>query len=117
MNAVSPLAIIISSLGAVFLVIRLIVELILSLIMKKVRKIKDGIVGKFKKKDEDTDDGEDATELSDVDDEVEEIEEPRRKPKRHKRRVPKYRRKAEDEEYDTDIILPVDRCLLNDLDD
>lgn len=111
-SAVSPLAIIISFLGAVFLIIRLIVELLLHFIKKKMRQVKDSIVGRFSKLNEE--DG-DEDEYSDDEDSAE--EEPRHRAKRSGRKVPKYRRTKKSDGDKEDIIIPVDRCLLNDIDE
>ena len=42
---------------------------------------------------------------------------PRRRPKRRGRKVPKYRRTEEDKTQLEDFIIPVDQCLLNDIDE
>lgn len=98
-EAVSPFAIIVSSLGAVFLIIRIIVELILGFIKRRIRKLRASIAGKG---------GAEA--------ESEDYEYPEEEPKRKKKRsLFASRRKGKDDLED--IIIPVDRCLLNDIDD
>ena len=92
-GSVSPLAIIIAFLGAVFLVIRLIVELILFLIRRQIRKMK----GK----------------KAEADLEEEEVAPPTDKKKR-KRKLWELTKKDEELE---DLIVPVDECLLNDIDE
>lgn len=57
-DAVSPFALIIAGLGAVFTVIRLVVELISYFIQKKLRRIKDNIVERLKKRDDAVDEAE-----------------------------------------------------------
>ena len=96
-SAVSPLAIIIAFLGAVFLVIRLIVELVLFLIRRKIRKIK----------------GERAERLADEYDD-EDIDLPSDKKKKRKRKLWELTKKDDELE---DVIVPVDQCLLNDIDE
>lgn len=93
-TSVSPLAIIIAFIGAVFLVIRLIVELILFLIRRQIRKMK----GKKAEANLDED---------------EEIVTPTDKKKR-KRKLWELTKKDEELE---DVIVPIDECLLNDIDD
>lgn len=91
-TSVSPLAIIIAFIGAVFLVIRLIVELILFLIRRRIRKIKG--------------------ERQEIyDDRV--AQAPTDKKKR-KRKLWELTKKDEELE---DVIVPIDECLLNDIDD
>jgi hypothetical protein len=88
---VSPLAIIIAFIGAVFLVIRLIVELVLFLIRRRIRKIKGERQERY--------------------DEV--AQAPTDKKKR-KRKLWELTKKDEELE---DVIVPIDECLLNDIDD
>ena len=91
-TSVSPLAIIIAFIGAVFLVIRLIVELVLFLIRRRIRKIKG--------------------ERQEIyDDRV--AQAPTDKKKR-KRKLWELTKKDEELE---DVIVPIDECLLNDIDD
>lgn len=91
-TSVSPLAIIIAFIGAVFLVIRLIVELVLFLIRRRIRKIKG--------------------ERQEIyDDQV--AQAPTDKKKR-KRKLWELTKKDEELE---DVIVPIDECLLNDIDD
>ncbi len=133
MSAVSPLAIIIAFLGAVFLVIRLIVELILSFIRKKLRSVKDNLATGFRKTgtphkstktDTDGEEGE-SSETNNViadgedddEDDGEDESAPKRRLKRRGRKVPKYRRTEEDKTQLDDFIVPVDQCLLNDIDE
>ncbi len=116
-SSVSPFAMIISFLGAVFLIIRLIVELILSLIRRKLRKVKDGIADKFKRGDtEPTDDDIDGEEEDSVDDSFK-ARMKRRRMKRRRRKLPGYRRTDDSDGADEEIVIPVDQCLLNDIDD
>ena len=96
-SAVSPLAIIIAFLGAVFLVIRLIVELVLFLIRRRIRKIK----------------GEREERLADVCDD-EDMDIPTDKKKKRKRKLWELTKKDDELE---DVIVPVDQCLLNDIDE
>ena len=93
-GSVSPLAIIIAFLGAVFLVIRLIVELILFLIRRQIRKMK----GK----------------KAEIDLEEEEEVAPPTDKKKRKRKLWELTKKDEELE---DLIVPVDECLLNDIDE
>lgn len=90
-TSVSPLAIIIAFIGAVFLVIRLIVELVLFLIRRRIRKIKG--------------------ERQEIYDQV--AQAPTDKKKR-KRKLWELTKKDEELE---DVIVPIDECLLNDIDD
>ena len=91
-TSVSPLAIIIAFIGAVFLVIRLIVELVLFLIRRRIRKIKG--------------------ERQEIyDDQV--AQAPTDKKKR-KRKLWELTKKDEELE---DVIVPIDECLLNDIDE
>lgn len=91
-TSVSPLAIIIAFIGVVFLVIRLIVELVLFLIRRRIRKIKG--------------------ERQEIyDDRV--AQAPTDKKKR-KRKLWELTKKDEELE---DVIVPIDECLLNDIDD
>lgn len=90
-TSVSPLAIIIAFIGAVFLIIRLIVELVLFLIRRRIRKIKG--------------------ERQEIYDEV--AQAPTDKKKR-KRKLWELTKKDEELE---DVIVPIDECLLNDIDD
>ena len=91
-TSVSPLAIIIAFIGAVFLIIRLIVELVLFLIRRRIRKIKGERQERY-------------------DDEV--AQAPTDKKKR-KRKLWELTKKDEELE---DVIVPIDECLLNDIDD
>lgn len=90
-TSVSPLAIIIAFIGAVFLIIRLIVELVLFLIRRRIRKIKG--------------------ERQEIYDQV--AQAPTDKKKR-KRKLWELTKKDEELE---DVIVPIDECLLNDIDD
>ena len=98
LGAVSPLAIIIAFLGAVFLVFRLIVELVLFLIRRKIRKIK----------------GERAERLADEDDDEDEA--PKQPTSRRKRKRKLWEIGKKDDHLE-DIIPSVDQCLLNDIDE
>ena len=93
-GSVSPLAIIIAFLGAVFLVIRLIVELILFIIRRQIRKIKGEKAERYLEEEE-------------------EVAPPTDKKKR-KRKLWELTKKDEELE---DLIVPVDECLLNDIDE
>ena len=102
-GSVSPMAMIISLLGLVFVIIKLIVELILGFIRKKLRKMTS-------KADDDADDG---------DDDEEEVAPRRRKltrTERRKRRRNKTNKEIIDEMIE-EIIIPVDSCLLSDIDE
>ncbi len=104
-GSVSPLAIIIAFLGAVFLVFRIIVELILLFIRKKFQKIKANITAKRS----------DETEIDDVDEDNGEDKTAEQKPARRKRKRRIWEIGKKDEHLE-DIVVPVDQCLLNDLD-
>ena len=93
-GSVSPLAMISAFLGAVFLVIRLIVELILFLIRRQIRKMK----GK----------------KAEIDLEEEEEVAPPTDKKKRKRKLWELTKKDDELE---DVIIPVNECLLNDIDE
>lgn len=94
----SPLAIILAFLGAVFIIIRLIVELVLYLIKRKIRKIKDNITGR-RAEEEYEDENPDNTAA---------------KRRRRRRKIWEIGKKDDNLE---DIVVPVDQCLLNDVDE
>ena len=99
-DSVSPFAIILSLLGAIFVIIRLIVELISYFIQRKLRKIKDSIVGRFKRR---------------RDDDIEVVmpaEDEERQPRRKRKRKENTTIFDEIEEK----IVPIDDCLLSDID-
>ena len=96
-GAVSPFAIIIAFLGAVFLVFRLIVELVLFLIRRKIRKI---CGNRHQDEPDETDDEEEA-----------------QKPAARRKRKRKLWEIGKKDEHLEDIIIPVDKCLLNDIDE
>ena len=101
-GSVSPMAMILSLLGLVFVIIKLIVELILGLIRRKLRKM----TGKTA---DTADDGDDDEEVA-----------PRRRKltrtERRKRRRNKTNKEIIDEMIE-EIIIPVDACLLSDIDE
>lgn len=97
-TSVSPLAIILAFLGAVFIIIRLIVELVLYLIKRKIRKIKDNITGR-RAEEEYEDENPDNTAA---------------KRRRRRRKIWEIGKKDDNLE---DIVVPVDQCLLNDVDE
>lgn len=104
-GSVSPIAIILSFLGAVFLVMRLIVELVLGFIKRKIRKLKDNVQNKFKKNN----DGDD--------DEAEAQNKANAHPKRRKMKRLFKTKKNQNDDYYEDVLIPVDQCLLNDVDE
>lgn len=98
----SPLAMIVSMLGAVFLVIRIFAELFLYFIKKKVRKVKENIISRFAPKDTESFEEEDAGEFANL-------------------RGDRLRRKDEKRKskngHSDDIFISVDDCLLSDVED
>lgn len=96
----SPLAMIISFLGAVFLAVRIFSELFLYFIKKKIRKVKENIISRF-------------TDKNDVPDE-EEGEFDNLKGDRLRRKQEKKKNKKG---HSDDIFISVDDCLLSDVED
>ena len=98
----SPLAMIVSMLGAVFLVIRIFAELFLYFIKKKVRKVKENIISRFAPKDTESFEEDDAGEFANL-------------------RGDRLRRKDEKRKskngHSDDIFISVDDCLLSDVED
>ena len=100
-----PIAIIIAMLGAVFVLIRLVVELISYLIQKKVRKIKENISTRMANR----------REMADID--PADLPYEGERPKRVKRRrrkdstIPKFVDELEEK------IVPIDECLLSDIEE
>ncbi len=95
--SVSPFALIVSILGAVFMIIRLIVEVVSYHVQRKLRRLKDAIVGRFKK---------DNPKDAEADEEIRPRTERR---KRNKGEVPKFVEEFEEK------IVPIDDCLLSDI--
>ena len=103
-DAVSPFALIVAMLGAVFMIIRLIVELVSYFIQKKIMKLTDGIRKKFARKPEgETVEGEETEDGEEQD----KVRYARRK--RKKGEVPKFVEEIEEK------IVPIDDCLLSDI--
>ncbi len=103
-EAVSPFALIVAMLGAVFMIIRLIVELVSYFIQKKIMKLTDGIRKRFTRKPDDEEiEGDEP-----IDDEKPDKARYGRR-KRKKGEVPKIVEELEEK------IVPIDDCLLSDI--
>lgn len=101
-DAVNPFGLIISFIGTVFLVIKIMVELVLHYIKKKFGEIKTNIKARFARQNEERKDEE-----GNIRDDFF---------KDDKRRVHRKRRKNKINDLD-DIIIPVEDCILSDVED
>ena len=101
-DSVSPFALIAALLGAVFVVLRLITELVIYLIGKAIKKAKNSIANRFKKR---TDDEENFAEDTVVSNSSERLT------KRRRRREPTLIDEIEEK------ITPAEECLLSDFEE
>lgn len=98
-EAVSPFGLIVSFIGAVFVVIRIIVELVLLYIKKKFGEIKTSIKAHFTKPKEEP---------------QKKSDNPREEFFRDRHRRARHKKKTTDL---NDIIIPVEECILSDVED